>query len=146
MLRLERDAWSMIKWLRQSTNEYAPPPPPNLAVVACIGAGDVYLGRSGDHGLWQAGSGHRPARGMIQEMSLYAGWVVLVALESACEIACHRWEQRIVAVCEVAPVAAVVPVFPIGTYRHYTGTTVVSTMIPTFGPSQYARCVRRCCT
>ena len=27
VLRLERDAWSMVKWLRQATNEYAPPPP-----------------------------------------------------------------------------------------------------------------------
>ena len=26
-LRLERDAWSMVKRLRQATNEYAPPPP-----------------------------------------------------------------------------------------------------------------------
>ena len=24
VLRLERDAWSMVKWLRQATNEYAP--------------------------------------------------------------------------------------------------------------------------
>ena len=34
MLRLERDAWSMVKWLRQATNEYAPlnmPPPPASA-------------------------------------------------------------------------------------------------------------------
>ena len=28
MLRLERDAWSMVKGLRQATNEYAPPPRP----------------------------------------------------------------------------------------------------------------------
>ena len=31
VLRLERDAWSMIKWLRQATSEYTsptPPPPP----------------------------------------------------------------------------------------------------------------------
>ena len=27
VLRLESDAWSMVKWLRQATNEYAPPPP-----------------------------------------------------------------------------------------------------------------------
>ena len=26
MLRLERDAWSMVKRLRQATNEYPPPP------------------------------------------------------------------------------------------------------------------------
>ena len=26
VLRLERDAWSMVKRLRQATNEYAPPP------------------------------------------------------------------------------------------------------------------------
>ena len=24
VLRLERNAWSMVKWLRQATNEYAP--------------------------------------------------------------------------------------------------------------------------
>ena len=28
-LRLERDAWLMIKCLRQATNEYAPAPPPS---------------------------------------------------------------------------------------------------------------------
>ena len=28
VLRLERDAWSMVKLLRQATNEYAPPPSP----------------------------------------------------------------------------------------------------------------------
>ena len=27
MLRLERDTWSMVKLLRQTTNEYAFPPP-----------------------------------------------------------------------------------------------------------------------
>ena len=27
VLRLERDAWSMVKRLRQATNEYAPPHP-----------------------------------------------------------------------------------------------------------------------
>ena len=27
VLRLERDAWSMVKWLTQATKEYAPPPP-----------------------------------------------------------------------------------------------------------------------
>ena len=27
VLRLERDAWSMVKWPRQATNEYAPLPP-----------------------------------------------------------------------------------------------------------------------
>ena len=27
VLRLERDAWSMLKGLRQATNVYAPPPP-----------------------------------------------------------------------------------------------------------------------
>ena len=30
VLRLEMDAWSMVKWLRQATNEYAPPPFPPL--------------------------------------------------------------------------------------------------------------------
>ena len=26
VLRLERNAWSMMKWLNQATNEYAPSP------------------------------------------------------------------------------------------------------------------------
>ena len=30
VLRLERDAWSMVKRLRQATNEYAPPLPVSL--------------------------------------------------------------------------------------------------------------------
>ena len=30
VLRLERDAWSMVKLLRQATNEYTPPPSPRL--------------------------------------------------------------------------------------------------------------------
>ena len=30
VLRLERDVWSMVKRLRQATNEYAPPPPNNI--------------------------------------------------------------------------------------------------------------------
>ena len=25
VLRFERDAWSMVKWLRQATRKYAPP-------------------------------------------------------------------------------------------------------------------------
>ena len=28
VLRLERNAWSMVKWLRQASNEYAHLPPP----------------------------------------------------------------------------------------------------------------------
>ena len=34
MLRLERDAWSMVKFLKQATNKYAPPPltPPAVFV------------------------------------------------------------------------------------------------------------------
>ncbi|CAM9911779.1 unnamed protein product, partial [Sphacelaria rigidula] len=32
-LRLERDAWSMVKRRRQATNEYAPPPPLDGSVV-----------------------------------------------------------------------------------------------------------------
>ena len=28
VLRLKSDAWSMVKLLRQATNEYDPPPPP----------------------------------------------------------------------------------------------------------------------
>ena len=34
VLRLERDAWSMAKWLRRATKEYAPPPPPPDTLVA----------------------------------------------------------------------------------------------------------------
>ena len=35
VLRLERDAWSMVKRLRRATNEYAPiPPPPRQQPVA----------------------------------------------------------------------------------------------------------------
>ena len=34
VLRLERDTWSMVKRLRQATNEYAPPPgPPARSLV-----------------------------------------------------------------------------------------------------------------
>ena len=29
MIRLEKDAWSMVKWLRHASNECAPPPPPS---------------------------------------------------------------------------------------------------------------------
>ena len=32
VLRLERDAWSMVKWLRQATNEYASPPPVHICL------------------------------------------------------------------------------------------------------------------
>ena len=37
--------------------------------------------------------------------------IVPVALYSACEIAWHRWEQSVVAVCRAVPVAAIVPVY-----------------------------------
>ena len=36
VLRLERDAWSMVKWLRQATNEYAPPPREIWVSSRCI--------------------------------------------------------------------------------------------------------------
>ena len=37
VLRLERDAWSMVKRVGPETNEYAPPPRPLPATVrACI--------------------------------------------------------------------------------------------------------------
>ena len=46
VLRLERDAWSMAKWLRQSTNEYPPPSTPTsprytvrTSLVSIIGRG-----------------------------------------------------------------------------------------------------------
>ena len=45
--------------------------------------------------------------------------LVPVARCSACEIAWHRWEQHVVAVCGVLPVAAIAPVFPAGACRHY---------------------------
>ena len=43
-----------------------------------------------------------------------------VARYSACEIALHRCEQAVVAVREVVPVSATVPVFPSGTHGHYS--------------------------
>ena len=36
VLRLEKDAWSMVQRLRQATNEYAPPPPNHSIAVAEI--------------------------------------------------------------------------------------------------------------
>ena len=48
-----------------------------------------------------------------------------VARYSACVIAWHIWEQPVVAVCGVVPVAAIVLVFPAGTDRYYRGTTTV---------------------
>ena len=37
VLRLERDAWSMVKLLRQATNEYTPPPSPPSVVCSVDG-------------------------------------------------------------------------------------------------------------
>ena len=45
--------------------------------------------------------------------------IVPVARYSACEIGWHRWEQPVVAVCGVVPVAALVWVFPADTHRLY---------------------------
>ena len=41
LLLLERDTWSMAKWLRKATNEYAPPP--NQLTGALTQAGSVDL-------------------------------------------------------------------------------------------------------
>ena len=41
---------------------------------------------------------------------------------SACEIACHRWEQPVVAVCGAVPVADIVTLFTAGTHRHHRAT------------------------
>ena len=54
-----------------------------------------------------------------------AGLVVPVAPYSTCETARHRWEQPVLAACRVVHVAAIVPIFPAGTFRRYAGTTVV---------------------
>ena len=43
----------------------------------------------------------------------------------ASEIVWDGWDEPVPAVCGVAPVAALVPVCPAGTYRHYRGTTTV---------------------
>ena len=49
----------------------------------------------------------------VHSWSIYnAGVVVPFALCSAGEIGWHIWEKRVVAVCGVVPVAAIVPVFP----------------------------------
>lgn len=48
---------------------------------------------------------------------------MLVVGYSACEITWHIWEQSVVAVRGVAPVAAIE--IPPGTYQRYRGTTVV---------------------
>ena len=39
------------------------------------------------------------------------------------EIGWHRWEQPVLAVCGVVPVATLVPVLTAGIHRHYRGTT-----------------------
>ena len=49
--------------------------------------------------------------------------IVPVARYNAGAIAWHRWEQPAVAVCGIVRVAAVVPIFPAGTYRHYVAHT-----------------------
>ena len=37
MIRLERGAWSMVKLLREATNEYAPPPSIGSSLIADFG-------------------------------------------------------------------------------------------------------------
>lgn len=48
----------------------------------------------------------------------------------------HSYEQLVVAVCGVLPVAGIVPVFSAGTYRHYTGatTTVLLCVLVSYQP------------
>ena len=48
-----------------------------------------------------------------------------IAHYSACGIAWRIWEQPVVALCGVVPVAAALPIFPTGTYRHYRGTYII---------------------
>ena len=57
-----------------------------------------------------------------------------VARYSACEVAWHRWEKPVlvVAVCGVVPVAAILPVFPARTNRHYKTTASVHIVCPIF--------------
>ena len=52
VLHLERDAWSMVKLLRQATNEY-PPPPPSPQTVQRMASGET--GVKGGAGLSEAG-------------------------------------------------------------------------------------------
>ena len=49
--------------------------------------------------------------------------IVPVARYSACELARHRWEQPVVAVCGVVQAPATVPVFPADTYQRCRGDT-----------------------
>ena len=44
-------------------------------------------------------------------------------------MAWHRREQRVVALCGVVPVAAVVPVFPADTYWHHRGTGTIEGLL-----------------
>ena len=48
----------------------------------------------------------------------------------------HTYEQLAVAVCEIMPVSAVVPVFTAGTYGHCRGTTTVLVLLRAL-PRQY---------
>ena len=57
-------------------------------------------------------------------------FVVPVACYSAREIAWRRWEQSVVVLCGVAPIAAVSPVFQAGIYWRNRGAT---TALATFG-------------
>ena len=52
---------------------------------------------------------------VVQWRSLYnAGGEVTVARYNACGSAYRRWEQPVVVVCGVVPIAAIIPVFPVG--------------------------------
>ena len=54
VLRLERDAWSMVKRPRQATNEYAPSPPRSFfaALVSCGPVSSLHRCRVPDFSLF----------------------------------------------------------------------------------------------
>lgn len=54
--------------------------------------------------------------------------IVQVARYSACETAGHKWKRLVVAVCGVARVTAIVPLYPAGTYRRYRRGTTSNTI------------------
>ena len=49
VLRRERDSWSMVRWLRQATSEYAPPLPrySGKALSECLFCGVLMRARVG---------------------------------------------------------------------------------------------------
>ena len=62
VLRLARDAWSMVKPLRPATNEYAPPPTaPPANWVPCSPV-PFFLAACDNHLFCNTGRGRRPGR------------------------------------------------------------------------------------